>query len=425
MAKLTVVGLGYVGLPLAVAFGCKGHEVIGFDVQEKKLKELDSGFDAMGEVSSEQLKKANIKYTSQASDIVGCEYIVIAVPTPVDSHHRPDLTPILKASEAIAPQLKDNVIVIYESTVYPGVTEEECLPVLEAANKKQNIDFRLGYSPERINPGDKEHTIDKIIKVVSGQDAETLDAVAELYESIVDAGVHRAESIMVAEAAKVIENTQRDLNIALMNELSIIFDRMNIRTRDVLRAAGTKWNFLNFYPGLVGGHCIGVDPYYLTYRAQSLGYTAEVITAGRKINDGMGKRVAEKVIKMLIKSKAQVMDSNVLVLGMTFKENVPDFRNSKVVDVVKELQDYGVNVHAHDPFMEEGSVFHDINLKCINLEKTRNIDAVILAVGHKEYKKLSAKDFAKFYKSNGNKILIDIPAILAEEDVSDYSYWQL
>jgi UDP-N-acetyl-D-galactosamine dehydrogenase len=335
------------------------------------------------------------------------------------------LTPILKASEAIAPQLKDNVIVIYESTVYPGVTEEECLPVLEAANKKQNIDFRLGYSPERINPGDKEHTIDKIIKVVSGQDAETLDAVAELYESIVDAGVHRAESIMVAEAAKVIENTQRDLNIALMNELSIIFDRMNIRTRDVLRAAGTKWNFLNFYPGLVGGHCIGVDPYYLTYRAQSLGYTAEVITAGRKINDGMGKRVAEKVIKMLIKSKAQVMDSNVLVLGMTFKENVPDFRNSKVVDVVKELQDYGVNVHAHDPFMEEGSVFYDINLKCISLEETRNIDAVILAVGHKEYKKLSAKDFAKFYKSNGNKILIDIPAILAEEDVSDYSYWQL
>ncbi len=425
MAKLTVVGLGYVGLPLAVEFGCKGHEVIGFDVQEKKLKELETGFDAMGEVSSEKLKKANIKYTSNANDIEGCEYIVVAVPTPVDSHHRPDLTPILKASEAIAPQLKDNVIVIYESTVYPGVTEEECLPVLEAANKKQNVDFRLGYSPERINPGDKEHTIDKIIKVVSGQDAETLDAVAALYESIVTVGVHRAESIKVAEAAKVIENTQRDLNIALMNELSIIFDRMNIRTRDVLRAAGTKWNFLNFYPGLVGGHCIGVDPYYLTYRAQSLGYDAEVITAGRKINDGMGKRVAEKVIKMLIKNKAQIMGSNVLVLGMTFKENVPDFRNSKVVDVVKELQDYGVNIHAHDPFMEKGSNFYDTNLKCIGLNEINNVDAVILAVGHEEYKEMSVKEFSTFYKSNKNKILIDIPAILAKENTSDYLYWQL
>jgi len=427
MSKVAVVGLGYVGLPLAVAFGKKGHEVIGFDIQEKKLKELSQFDDQMGEVSPEDLKLANINYTSNAELVSSVEFIVVAVPTPVNDHHQPDLTPLTKASEAIAPYLKNNVIVLYESTVYPGVTEEVCLPVLTSFGKKQNIDFKIGYSPERINPGDKLHTIDKIIKVVSAQDEETLDKAAELYESVVDAGVHRASSIKVAEAAKVIENTQRDLNIALMNELSIIFDKMNISTREVLAAAGTKWNFLNFYPGLVGGHCIGVDPYYLTYRAKSLGYNPQVITAGRRINDGMAKTVAEKLLKLLIDQGSIIKGAKVLVLGTTFKEDVPDFRNSKVVDLINELKSYHINITAHDPHINEGEALPEIAQPCCSLSSNEKYDAVILAVGHQQYTKLTLEQFNQFYKNEGSKILIDIQGKLVKSNPSEkgFKYWAL
>lgn len=427
MSKVAVVGLGYVGLPLAVAFGKRGHDVIGFDVQEQKLRELSSGIDKMGEVSSEDLTAAKINYTSNASEMSSAEFIIVAVPTPVDQHHQPDLTPLIKASESIAPHLNNGVIVMYESTVYPGVTEEVCLPILKAAGKKQNVDFKIGYSPERINPGDKLHTIDKIIKVVSGQDAETLEAAAKLYESVVDAGVHRASSIKVAEAAKVIENTQRDLNIALMNELSIIFEKMNISTREVLKAAGTKWNFLNFYPGLVGGHCIGVDPYYLTHRAEALGYIPQVITAGRRINDGMSKVVAEKLVKLLIQNGSGVKAAKVLVLGTTFKEDVPDFRNSKVVDLIKELQDFLIEVSAHDPHIETGQPLPELDLKCTDLKSDKKYDAIILAVGHQAYKDYKLEDFVTFYKNSDTKILIDIQAKFtdAKPQQLGFDYWSL
>jgi UDP-N-acetyl-D-galactosamine dehydrogenase len=409
-----------------VAFGRRGHQVVGFDVQEKKLDELRSGVDHMGEVSRGALFEAGIKFTSDAGELQNLEYIVVAVPTPVNISHQPDLTPLIKASEAIAPQLSNDVVVIYESTVYPGVTEEVCCPVLEAAGKKRGVDFRLGYSPERINPGDKEHTIDRIIKVVSAEDEETLDKVAKLYESIVDVGVHRAESIMVAEAAKVIENTQRDLNIALMNELSIIFEKMGIRTRDVLRAAGTKWNFLRFYPGLVGGHCIGVDPYYLTHRAETLGYTPQVITAGRRINDGMAKVVVEKTIKMMIANGSMVRGSKVLVLGTTFKEDVPDFRNSKVTDLILDLQDYQIDVLVHDPYLKQGEEVPALKgVVCADLAEVKGVDTVILAVGHREYRSWDKECLLKFFGDVRQPILIDIQAIHDPLEWSDISYWQL
>ena len=427
MSKVGVVGLGYVGLPLAVAFGRRGHAVVGFDLQEKKLEQLRRGEDRMGEISSEHLKEANLHYTSSPVDFVGVEFIIVAVPTPVDDSNQPDLMPLIKASEAIGPYLSQNVVVVYESTVYPGVTEEVCLPILKKCGKVQGVDFRIGYSPERINPGDKEHTIDRIIKVVSAQDAPTLEEVAKLYESIVDAGVHRAESIMVAEAAKVIENTQRDLNIALMNELSLIFDKMGIRTRDVLRAAGTKWNFLRFHPGLVGGHCIGVDPYYLTHRAEALGYTPQVILAGRRINDGMAKVVAEKTVKFLIAQGYRVKGSKVLVLGTTFKENVPDFRNSKVVDVVKELQDYQVQVLAHDPHIAVGETLPELHLPCVDLEQLDKVEAVILAVGHREYKTWTLERFKKFFAPSAQPVLVDVMAAIEGLQPRDrgFIYWQL
>lgn len=425
MSKVAVVGLGYVGLPLAVAFGKRKHEVIGFDVQEKKLEELRAFVDKTGEVDENDLKAAKIQYTSDAQQLSNVEFIVVAVPTPVDQHHNPDLSPLEKASKSIAPHLNNGVVVIYESTVYPGVTEEVCLPVLESEGKKWKQDFKIAYSPERINPGDKKHTIDKIIKVVSAEDEPTLDKVAALYESVVDVGVFRAASIKVAEAAKVIENTQRDLNIALMNELSIIFEKMGIQTRDVLEAASTKWNFLNFYPGLVGGHCIGVDPYYLTHRAQTLGYIPQVITAGRRINDGMGKIVAEKAIKMLIKNSVQICHAKVLILGMTFKENVPDFRNSKVVDVIHELEEYQIDVVVHDPFKEQGECF-DGKRECVDLDSVSAVDAVILAVPHEAYLKFNFSKFKAFFKKENIPVIIDIPAKLGNiVKGEDISYWQL
>jgi UDP-N-acetyl-D-glucosamine/UDP-N-acetyl-D-galactosamine dehydrogenase len=425
--RIAVVGLGYVGLPLAVAFGKAGHVVTGYDLQKEKLDQLSGFEDRMGEVSNEDLKAAKIDYTDDASKLAGQDFIVVAVPTPVDSSRRPNLGPIEGASESIAPHLSDNVVVIYESTVYPGVTEEVCLPILEKAGKRQGTDFRVGYSPERINPGDKEHTIDKIIKVVSAQDEETLDVVAELYESIVTVGVHRAESIMVAEAAKVIENTQRDLNIALMNELSIIFDKMGIRTRDVLRAAGTKWNFLRFYPGLVGGHCIGVDPYYLTHRAEELGYTPQVITSGRRINDGMSKVVVEKTVKFLISEGVAIRGARVLVLGTTFKEDVPDFRNSKVVELISELKEYQVDVLAHDPHVPLGEILPESGLECCD-PFLESYDAVILAVGHQCYQGWSSQEVEGLFSEEHAPVLIDIMA-RAEEWAAmlgpDALYWQL
>jgi len=425
--RIAVVGLGYVGLPLAVAFGKAGHRVVGYDLQKKKLDQLSRFEDRMGEVCAEDLRAAKIEYTADSTKLAGQEFIIVAVPTPVDESHRPDLSPLEGASKAIAPHLGGKVVVVYESTVYPGVTEEVCLPILESAGKKQSVDFRLGYSPERINPGDKEHTIDKIVKVVSGQDEETLEAVAKLYESIVTVGVHRAESIMVAEAAKVIENTQRDLNIALMNELSIIFDKMGIRTRDVLRAAGTKWNFLRFVPGLVGGHCIGVDPYYLTHRAESLGYTPQVINAGRRINDGMAKVVVEKTVKLLICEGLAIRRAKVLILGTTFKENVPDFRNSKVVDVIRELEEYQVEVFAHDPHVPVGEALPESGLLCTDPSKGV-YDAVIVAVGHRQYLNWSPDGVVGMFTRNHAPILIDIMAKFEAWSAKlgpGARYWQL
>ncbi|RMG98986.1 MAG: nucleotide sugar dehydrogenase, partial [Candidatus Dadabacteria bacterium] len=349
---MAVVGLGYVGLPLAVAFGRK-VPTLGFDVSEAKVAALRRGVDPTGELSADDLASTRIEYTTNPGDLRRASFVVVAVPTPIDRHKKPDLGPIVAASRSIGQNLTPGTVVVYESTVYPGVTEEVCVPVLERESGLAcGRDFKVGYSPERINPGDKEHTLERIVKVVAGQDAETLEVVARVYETVVEAGVHRAPTIKTAEAAKVIENTQRDLNIALMNELSVIFNRMGIETRAVLEAAGTKWNFLRFTPGLVGGHCIGVDPYYLTYKAEELGYKPQVILAGRAINDGMGKYVAESTVKGLIRCGRAVQGSRVLVLGLTFKENVSDLRNSRVADVIAELRDYGVEVLAHDPLAD-------------------------------------------------------------------------
>ena len=347
--QIAVVGLGYVGLPIAVAFG-KSAPVIGFDINKTKIDELRKGVDRTGEVSTQDLKSSRVRYTCEPSDLKTADFIIVAVPTPINDALQPDLTALKKASELIGANLSPGAIVVYESTVYPGATEEDCLPILEkASGMKSGIDFKIGYSPERINPGDKEHTLERIIKVVSAQDEESLEIVAQTYELVVKAGIHRASSIKVAEAAKVIENTQRDLNIALMNELALIFHRLGIDTRAVLEAAGTKWNFLKFNPGLVGGHCIGVDPYYLTAKAESVGYHPEVILAGRRINNSMGKYVAEQTMKLLSQVERPVSDLRVGVLGLTFKENVPDLRNSKVPDIINELKEYGIQVVVHDP----------------------------------------------------------------------------
>lgn len=411
--KIAVVGLGYVGLPVAVAFG-KKHEVVGFDINENRIHTLKQHIDYTNEVTSEDLKQATIKFTNQYEDLKKTDFIIVAVPTPIDEYHTPDLTPLLKASETVAKGLTKGAIVVYESTVYPGVTEDECIPVLErVSGLKCGEDFFVGYSPERINPGDKEHTFIKIQKVVSGQTPEVLEIVAEVYASVVEAGVYKASSIKVAEAAKVIENTQRDVNIALMNELALIFDRMNIDTAEVLKAAGTKWNFLKFSPGLVGGHCIGVDPYYLTYKAQSLGYNPEVILAGRRINDGMGAYVAQSLVKLMIKQGLQIQGSTVTVLGLTFKENVPDLRNSKVIDVIRELEEYGVNVQVTDIEADREEAMHEYNVNLLNTEELLPADALILAVPHKKYLE-SGWGITSLLNENG-LIVVDIKSTLPLE----------
>ncbi len=427
-SKVAVVGLGYVGLPLAVAFG-KCCDVIGFDIDRKKIEELKEGHDATGEVSSKELAATTIAYTADASQLSEAAFVIVTVPTPIDANKNPDLTPVRSASMTAGEFLQAGSIVVYESTVYPGVTEEICVPLLEEHSGLQcGRDFTVGYSPERINPGDKVHTVDKIVKVVSGQDAATLDTVAGVYEMIISAGIHRASSIQVAEAAKVIENTQRDLNIALMNELSIIFGMMNIPTRDVLAAAGTKWNFLPFTPGLVGGHCIGVDPYYLTHKAEEIGYNPQVILAGRRINDGMGKYVAENTVKKMIRAGKTIKGARVLVLGLTFKENVPDIRNTRVIDVVRELEDYDMDVIVNDPVADPQETLHEYGIELTSLEKIGPVDAIVWAVSHEIYKSISLLEMKKMC-SNGNSqpVLVDVKGCISPQQAESegFIYWSL
>jgi len=428
-AKIAVVGLGYVGLPLAAAFG-RVAEVLGFDISEKKVAELKRGVDTTGELSTEDLASTRIDFTLDPKRLSEASFHIVTVPTPIDEHKKPDLRPVESASRTIGRNLKKGSIVVYESTVYPGVTEEVCVPILEQeSGLRCGVDFKVGYSPERINPGDKVHTVDKIVKVVSGQDAETLETVARVYEVVVTAGVHRAASIKVAEAAKVIENTQRDLNIALMNELAIIFGRMGISTMDVLEAAGTKWNFLRFTPGLVGGHCIGVDPYYLTFKAEEIGYQAQVILAGRRINDGMGKHVAETTVKKLIRAGKAVKGSRVLVLGLTFKENVPDIRNSKVIDIVRELEEYQVEVLVHDPLADPEEVRHEYGLELTDPADAGPVDAVIWAVAHDAFVRDFTPSRLKELCGNGNGcgVVVDVRSVLEREAVEELGlrYWSL
>ena len=390
--RIAVVGLGYVGLPVAVAFG-RSARVIGFDVDPRRIGELRAGLDNTGEVAAVDLRAADILYTDRVEDLRSADFHIVAVPTPVDIAHQPDLTPLVRASESVGRALKQGDIVVYESTVYPGATEEVCAPVLErVSGLRCGTDFTLGYSPERINPGDKEHTFTKIKKVVSGQDATTLDIVAAVYASVVAAGVHRASSIKVAEAAKVIENTQRDLNIALMNELALLFERLGIDTLDVLEAAGTKWNFLPFRPGLVGGHCIGVDPYYLTHKAEKVGYIPQVILAGRRINDGMGAFIANRTIREMTRAGHPVSDVLVTVLGLTFKEDCPDLRNSRVIDIIRELQDFGARVQVADPLADATEALREYGVRLTPFDKLAPAVAVVVAVAHRGYRALTAAD---------------------------------
>ena len=419
--KLAVIGLGYVGLPIALEFARK-IKVIGFDINAKRVEMMRNGIDPSQELESSAFEGCDIEFTNDLDVLKQANFFIVAVPTPVDEHNVPDLVPVQKASETIGKVIKKGDYVVFESTVYPGCTEEDCQPIIEKLSGLKNVtDFKLGYSPERINPGDKEHTLAKIVKVVSGCDAESLDVIAKVYELVVTAGVHRASSIKVAEAAKIIENTQRDLNIALMNELSIIFDKMNINTFEVLEAAGTKWNFLKFQPGLVGGHCIGVDPYYLTHKSKELGYDSQVILAGRVINDGMAGYVAKKVLQHIIQNNGNVKDAKVLVMGATFKENVSDIRNSKVADVINELKSFSLNVHVTDPHAESDEVKHEYGFELAN-ETGSDYDAVLVTVPHSAYKNF---DDAYFKSITKDKALIaDLKGIYRNKIKSRF-YWSL
>ncbi|OGT98146.1 MAG: GDP-mannose dehydrogenase, partial [Geobacteraceae bacterium GWB2_52_12] len=412
---VSVIGLGYVGLPVAVAFG-KVRSTIGFDINTRRIAELRDGYDRTGEVAAEELATAQILFSDSIDDLRKADFHIVAVPTPITEANQPDLTPMLRASETVGKALKKGDIVVYESTVYPGVTEDECVPILEMVSGLTcGRDFTVGYSPERINPGDKEHTFTKIRKVVSGQNAATLETVAAVYESVVTAGVHRASSIKVAEAAKVIENTQRDLNIALMNELALIFDRMGIDTCEVLEAAGTKWNFLPFRPGLVGGHCIGVDPYYLTHKAEKIGYIPQVILAGRRINDGMGKFIAQRTVKEMIHAGQNILGSTVTVLGLTFKEDCPDLRNSKVIDIIRELQDYGIKVQVCDPLADTAEAEHEYGVTLTPLDQLQPAAAVVLAVAHREYREMG---IGQLHKLMGDSpTLIDVKCVYSRDEV--------
>jgi UDP-N-acetyl-D-glucosamine/UDP-N-acetyl-D-galactosamine dehydrogenase len=423
--KIAVVGLGYVGLPVAVAFARRFPGSMGFDINARRIEELSRFHDRTGETNREELERARITLTSKVEGLRGCTFFVVAVPTPVDDQKRPDLTPLVKASETVGKALTKGAVVVYESTVYPGVTEDICGPVLERiSGLKRGVDFKLGYSPERINPGDKLHALEKITKVVSGEDAEALDRVAAAYGAIIEAGVFRAGSIKVAEAAKVIENTQRDLNIALMNELALIFDKVGIRTRDVLQASSTKWNFLPFSPGLVGGHCIGVDPYYLTTMAEMLGYHPQVILAGRRINDSMGAYVAQRLVKMMVHADIPVRGAKVGILGLTFKENVPDLRNSRVPDIVSELEQFGIKPLIHDPHADSHEAQEEYGLKVSSWKELSGLDAVVLAVSHREFASMAVSDLLSIVRPGG--VVVDVKSMLDPSSVPGaLHYWSL
>lgn len=426
--KLALVGLGYVGMPIAVAFSQK-VDVIGFDLNAGKIEKYKNGVDPTNEVGDEAIKVCTVDFTADEKKLQEAKFFIVAVPTPVNSDHTPDLSPVEGASTILGRNLTKGSIVVFESTVYPGVTEDICVPILEKeSGLKCGVDFKIGYSPERINPGDKVHRLESIVKIVSGMDEETLEEVANVYSLVVAAGVHRAESIKVAEAAKVIENSQRDINIAFMNELSIIFHKMGIDTKSVLEAAGTKWNFLKFQPGLVGGHCIGVDPYYLTYKAEQLGYHSQIILSGRRINDDMGKYVAESVVKNLIQCDIPVKGARVAILGFTFKENCPDTRNSKVIDIVKELNEYGITPMITDPAADAAEAEREYGIHFTDMVDMKDMDAVILAVAHEPYKALTMEQMDQFFKEkNQKKVLADLKGILDRKAYEDagYLYWRL
>ncbi|HEY8421726.1 MAG TPA: nucleotide sugar dehydrogenase [Thermoclostridium sp.] len=424
--SLAVVGLGYVGMPLAIEFA-KKIDVIGFDTDKRKINNYIKGIDVTGEVGDDALKNTTVEFSYDEKVLGKASFFIVTVPTPVAQDKTPDLNPLIGASTIIGRYLKKGDIAVYESTVYPGVTEEICIPVLEReSGLKAGVDFKVGYSPERINPGDKVHTVTKVLKIVSGIDGESLEEIANVYSLIVEAGIYRAESIKVAEAAKVIENTQRDINIAFMNELSLIFNKMNINTKAVLAAAGTKWNFLKFTPGLVGGHCIGVDPYYLAYKAQQMGYHPEIILAGRRINDMMGKYVAENTVKQLIKADKQIKGARVFIMGMTFKEDVPDTRNTKVYDIIQELQEYGIEVMVTDCAADKEDVFNEYGITLVDYDEVKNVDAVILAVCHKEYREITL-DMLKEKYSEGTRVLIDVKGMYPPKEAAEkgYLYWSL
>ncbi len=423
--RIAVIGLGYVGLPVALAFADRFPGTIGFDIDRKKIDAIQAGIDHTGEVTREALLATHLHYTCNPEDLADTTFFVVAVPTPIDSNKRPDLGPLIQASETIGKFMKPGAVIVYESTVYPGVTEEICGPAIaKASGRRQGIDFQLGYSPERINPGDTEHTLARVVKIVAGEDEETLQRVARTYGEIVPAGLHLAPTIRVAEAAKVIENTQRDLNIALMNELALIFDRLGIRTRDVIAAAETKWNFVKFKPGLVGGHCIGVDPYYLTTKAEAVGYHPDVILAGRRVNDGMGPFLAQRMVKLLVHADIPVKCSRVGILGLTFKENVPDLRNSRVSDIVSELKEFGVQLLVHDPVADAVAAKAEYGIDLVSWDKMRDLDGIVLAVGHDFYQQLPGEFWPQAIRPGG--VLMDVKSILDPSTLPDtHVYWCL
>lgn len=426
--KLSLVGLGYVGLPIAVAFS-KKVDVIGFDINDKKIQTYIGGKDPTKEVGDEAIQKCNVDFTSDETRLREARFHIVAVPTPVRPDKVPDLSPVIGASKVLGRNLTKGSVVVYESTVYPGVTEDICVPILEKeSGLKCGVDFKIGYSPERINPGDKNHRLENIVKIVSGMDDETLETVADVYSLVIEAGVYRAESIKVAEAAKVIENSQRDINIAFVNELSMIFSRMGIDTKAVLRAAGTKWNFLSFEPGLVGGHCIGVDPYYLTYKAEQIGYHSRIILAGRRINDGMGAYVAQELVKKMIHADVKVKDADVLVLGLTFKGNCPDTRNTKVIDILNELGSYEIHTSVYDPVADKAEAKREYGIDLVSKAELKDFDAVLVAVDHDDFKEYSVEDIKAMYSDkNENKILFDVKGIYDKDEFekAGFNYWRL
>ncbi|MCX0404958.1 nucleotide sugar dehydrogenase [Clostridium perfringens] len=426
LRKISVVGLGYVGMPLAVAFA-KKVDVIGFDVNQEKIKSYKNGKDVTNEVGDEAIKNTTVKFTCYEKELKKCNFHIVAVPTPINGDKTPDLKPVIGATEVVGRNLSKGAIVVFESTVYPGVTEDVCVPILEKeSGLKCGEDFKVGYSPERINPGDKVHRLETITKIVSGMDEESLNIIADTYSLVIEAGVYKAESIKVAEAAKVIENSQRDVNIAFVNELSMIFNRMGIDTNAVLKAAGTKWNFLNFKPGLVGGHCIGVDPYYLTYRGAQLGYTSQIIAAGRRVNDGMGKYVADEIVKGLIKNNKKINGAKVGIFGITFKENCPDVRNTKVIDIIDELKTFGVECIINDCVADKNEVIREYGIELVDISELKDLDSIVIAVGHSQYKNKDLSEYIDLFGA-GEKLFVDVKGLFNRNHVEKYGvrYWSL